>query len=571
MIEEIRIENLGVIGSARVPLGRGLTAITGETGAGKTMLLTGLSLLLGGRADASIVRSGSTQATAEGVFLTEPGSAVAERVREAGGEVDDDGSVVVARSVAAAGRSRAHLGGRSVPQALLVELAEELVTVHGQADQLRLRSPRRQREAVDVFAGAEHGQTLVAYRAAWAERQRVTGEVNELVAHAAEREREAEQLRAGLAEVERVDPQPGEDAELGAQAERLTHSEDLRIASLAAHTALSGTEGESGADGAAGLVEHARRTLDQVAQHDEALGDLAGRLAEVGYLLGDLSLDVARYLDGVQADPARLQAVQERRADLVSLTRSHSGTIDDVLAWASQAGLRLLELDDGDERVEALRARVQELDGQLGDLAGQVSAGRRDAAARLSTAVTAELAGLAMPNARFDVELAPAADFGPWGAEEVEMLLVAHAGAPRLPLGQGASGGELARVMLAIEVTLATASDTYRPTTLVFDEVDAGVGGKAAVEVGRRLAELARQAQVVVVTHLPQVAAFADHHVVVTKSHAGGADVVTASDVQVVTGPGRVAELARMLSGHEDSPTARVHAVELLQRSTVGR
>ena len=569
MIEEIRIENLGVIAAARVPLAPGLTAITGETGAGKTMLLTGLDLLLGGRADAARVRAGADQATAEGCFVVDRGSAVAERAAEAGAEIDDDGTLTVLRTVAAAGRSRAHLGGRTVPQALLAELAEHLVTVHGQADQARLRSPARQRAALDAFAGSAHGRRLKEYRAAWSERQRVTAELDDLVGHAQERTREAELLRLGLAEVERVEPQPGEDLELAAEAERLGHAEDLRMAAEAAHAAISGSEESLAAEGASALVDIARRAIEPVARHDDELRALAERLAEIEYTLADLGTDLARYADGVQADPGRLAAVQERRAQLTALSRAHGGTVDDVLAWASEAGLRLQELDQGEDRTAGLRERIAALDAELSRLAGLLSDGRADAGGRLAAAVTEELAGLAMPAARFDVVLTPA-ELGPWGAEDVEMRLAAHAGAPALPLGQGASGGELSRVMLAIEVALATApgSGAVRPPTFVFDEVDAGVGGKAAVEVGRRLAELARQAQVVVVTHLAQVAAFADSHVVVSKD-AG--EVVTASDVRTVAGEDRLSELARMLSGQEDSATALRHAAELLERSAVGR
>ncbi len=568
MIEEIRIENLGVIAGARVELGPGLTAITGETGAGKTMLLTGLGLLLGGRADAAVVRTGASAAAAEGVFVVAADAPAAERAVEAGAELDD-GRLTALRTVASAGRSRAFLGGRTVPQSVLAELAEHLVTVHGQADQVRLRSSARQRAALDAFAGPEHARLLEDYRAAWTERQRLAAELADLVGSAQERTREAELLQIGLAEVERIDPQPGEDLELAHEAERLGHAEDLRQAAQAAHDALMGTDDAQAPPGAAALADIARRGLEAVARHDEALDALARRLAEIGYVVADLGADLARYADEVQADPGRLAAVQERRAALVTLTRAHGGTVDDVLAWSSTAGLRLLELEQGEDRVSVVRARLEELTADLQGLADQVTAGRTEAADRLAAAVTAELAGLAMASAAFSVRLAPLAEPGPWGAEDVEMLLAAHAGAPALPLGQGASGGELSRVMLAIEVALATAPTATRPPTFVFDEVDAGVGGRAAVEVGRRLAELARGgSQVLVVTHLAQVAAFADRHVVVSKAEG---DVVTTTDVRVVAGDERVSELARMLSGQEDSATALQHAAELLERSVVGR
>ncbi|WP_250445752.1 DNA repair protein RecN [Actinotalea sp. C106] len=573
MIEEIRIEDLGVIGSATVPLGPGLTAITGETGAGKTMVLTGLSLLLGRKADPGTVRAGSPQATVEGRFVVDPASPAATRAEEAGAVLDEDGTLLAVRTVAAAGRSRAHLGGRGVPQAVLAQVAEELVTVHGQADQARLRSPSRQRLALDTFAGPEHLEVLASYRAAWSERGDLEAELDDLVTHARDRAREAELLRLGLAEVERIAPQPGEDETLAAESSRLGHAEDLRTAALTAQLALAGPEDATGLEGAVAAVEHARRTLDQVAEHDEALGALVGRLAEVGYLVNDVTVELGAYADGVQSDPARLEALHARRAELTTLARSHGGTLADVMVWADEAGHQLLDLDRGEDRTAEVRDRLAAVEATLEADGHRLSAARAEAADRLATAVTEELAGLAMAAARLEVVLEPVGALGAWGAEEVSMRLAAHAGAPSRPLGQGASGGELSRVMLALEVALATAptSGAARPPTFVFDEVDAGVGGRAAVEVGRRLAELGREAQVVVVTHLPQVAAFADQHLVVTKSQDAGADVVTASDVRLVEGEQRVAELARMLSGQEDSTSALEHAAELLERSVVGR
>ena len=572
MIEEIRISNLGVISNAQVGLGAGLTVLTGETGAGKTMVLTGLNLLLGGKADVGAVRTGQSSASVEGrIAVTEP-SPVTDRARDAGAELDEDGTLVVLRTVAAEGRSRAFLGGRSVPQAVLSDLADDLVTVHGQADQARLRSPARQRQALDAFAGAEHEALLEQYRAAWAERVRLDEEIRELTSRAQDRAREAELLRLGLAEVERVDPQPGEDVELAAETERLSHAEDLRAAATGAHAALSGGDDGVGEPTAVVAVDGARRLLEQAGQHDPVLAELATRLAEVGYLLADVVTEVSGYLQDLQADPLRLAAVQERRAQLAQLTRSYGADVDEVLAWYDAAGRRLLELDGGGERLAGLTERRGELTGVLDALAERLTEGRSRAAQALASAVTTELGGLAMAGARLVVDVRAADEAGPWGRDVVEMLLVPHAGAPARPLGKGASGGELSRVMLAIEVALATSpeSGAHRPPTFVFDEVDAGVGGKAAVEVGRRLASLAAGAQVLVVTHLAQVAAFADTHLVVTKGSGADADTVTESGVRAVTGADRVRELARMLSG-QDSEAARVHAAELLELSAVGR
>ena len=577
MIEEIRIENLGVIGRAHVELGPGLTVLTGETGAGKTMVLTALNLLLGGKADPATVRVGSSSAAVEGRVVLDPDAGALARAAEAGAELDDDGSLVILRTVGAGtdgttGRSRAFVGGRSVPQGLLAELADELVTVHGQADQARLRSPAVQREALDEFAGPAHREVLAGYRGAWGQRAKVDAELTDLVDRARDRTREAELLRLGLAEVERVDPQPDEDVTLAEEVDRLSHAEDLRTAAAGAHTALVGDADGVDASGAAiGTIEEARRLLEHEGAHDPALAALATRIAEAGYLLADVSTELAAYLEDLQADPLRLDAAQRRRAELATLTRSYGSTVAEVLTWADTAGRRLLDLDSGDERIEELRETRTRLDAELSTLADQLTAGRREAAQRLSAVVSEELSGLAMGGAELRVEVEPADERGPHGADRVEMLLVPHAGAPARPLGKGASGGELSRVMLAIEVALATAPGATRPGTFVFDEVDAGVGGRAAIEVGRRLSALAHGSQVLVVTHLAQVAAFADHHLVVTKSTADGVDVVTESDVRLVTRDERVRELARMLSGQEDSDAARTHAAELLELSSVGR
>ncbi|ROS30371.1 DNA repair protein RecN [Cellulomonas sp. PhB150] len=580
MIEEIRIADLGVIGRAHVELGAGLTVLTGETGAGKTMVLTALNLLLGGKADPATVRTGAASASVEGRVLLGGDQPAIQRAAEAGAELDDDGSLVLVRTVGAttdggAGRSRAFLGGRSVPQGVLGELAEHLVTVHGQADQARLRSPAHQREALDAFVGSDHAATLASYRTGWAERARVDAELADLVSRAQDRTREAELLRLGIAEVERVDPQPGEDVELAAEAERLAHAEDLRTAATTAHAALVGDADSGSVElvSAVDLVEQAKRALEHAGSHDPALAALATRVAEAGFLLADAATEISVYIEDLAADPRRLDAVHQRRAELTTVTRSYGADVAEVLAWADAAGRRLLDLDGGDERIEELRARRAELDDALTADASRLTAARADGAQRLAKAVTGELAGLAMGGAELRVAVEPADEPGPHGADRVEMLLVPHAGAPPRPLGKGASGGELSRVMLALEVALATAPDSgaSRPGTFVFDEVDAGVGGRAAVEVGRRLAALAKDSQVLVVTHLAQVAAFADHHLVVTKSSAGGVDVVTESDVRSVTDEDRVRELARMLSGQDDSDAARTHAAELLAQSAVGR
>ena len=549
------------------------------------MVLTGLNLLMGAKADPQSVRPGASSAAVEGRVRVSGRDAVLSRVDEAGGEVEDDGTVVILRTIAD-GRSRAHLGGRAVPQGVLAEIAEDLFTVHGQSDQLRLRTSAKQRDALDTFVGPAHQRVLAAYRAAWSERGGLLTEIADLEARGAERAREVELLRIGLEEIERVDPVTGEDAELLALIERLSNAEGLRTAATEAHEAVAGEDADGARENAIALVERARRAVDAAAHSDAELGVLATRFAEVGYLLSDVATDVAAYVDNLQADPAGLETAHNRMAELNALTRSYGETIDDVLQWASDAGLRLLDLDDGGDRLASMRDRVTELDGELGRLAEILTAERNHGASQLADAVTNELHGLAMGGAHLVVSVEPLEQPGPFGADQVTFLLVPHPGAPERPLGKGASGGELSRVMLALEVALATSggaaaertADTPR-STFVFDEVDAGVGGRAAVEVGRRLAQLGRSTQVVVVTHLAQVAAFADAHLVVTKSSDGdgatqGEDdgMITVTGVREVTADARVRELARMLSGQDDSETAadpRAGAPGVLGRGTI--
>ncbi len=582
MLEELRITSLGVIESSTLELGPGLTVITGETGAGKTMIVTALGLLLGGRADTGAVRSGARTARVEGVVRATAHPGFAAAVEEVGGEVEDD-RVVLARHVSAEGRSRAFVGGASVPVVRLAEVAQPLVAVHGQSDQHRLLQARAQREALDRFGGPELAGLAHEYGDLHGRLARVEAELDEVVATARERAREADLLRFGLAEVEAVDPVPGEDEALAAEESRLGHADTLRAAAEQAREALSSDDMGGGTPhDALGTTSAARRLLDGVRDHDPEAGELADRLAEVSYLLSDVAADVASYAARIDTDPARLAGVSERRAALTALTRKYGETVEEVLAWSQHSSHRLLELDGTDDRIAELRQQQQELREQLGNAAGRLSAARTEAAARLGAEVTAELTLLAMPHAVVTVAVhqteVPAPESGRpesgrpaplrvgdrWlrftgsGVDEVELLLAANLGADPRALHKGASGGELSRVMLAVEVALAGTSPV---PTFVFDEVDAGVGGSAAVEVGRRLAQLARNAQVLVVTHLPQVAAYADRHVVVEKSHDGS---VTSSGLTVLDGAARERELSRMLAGLADSDTALAHARELL-------
>jgi DNA repair protein RecN (Recombination protein N) len=583
MLEEIRIGQLGVIEASTLKLGPGLTVITGETGAGKTMVVTALGLLLGGRADSGMVRTGAATARVEGVVDARLLDGFGAAVDDAGGEIED-GHVVLARNVSSEGRSRAWVGGASVPVSRLAEVAEPLVAVHGQSDQHRLLRQRAQREALDRFGGAPVLALGTAYASLYARLESTERELDDVVASARERAREADLLRFGLGEIEAVDPKPGEDVQLAGDEARLGYADALRTAAEGAREALSS---ESGDPDALGAASAARTLLEGVREHDREAGALADRLAELTYLLSDLAADVASYASGIDADPARLAGVSERRAALTALTRKYGETVEEVLAWAEGSATRLLDLDGTEDRIEELRAQQRSLRAELSEAAETLSSARTEAATRLSAEVTGELSLLAMPDARLEIRVTqhetrpPATDPVPsgsplrvgkrWlrqtasGVDEIEFLLAANTGSEPRPLHKGASGGELSRVMLALEVALAGTSPV---PTFVFDEVDAGVGGSAAVEVGRRLAQLARTAQVLVVTHLPQVAAYADSHVLVEKASDGS---VTSSGLTVLDGPAREKELSRMLAGLSESDTALAHARELLEVAAPAR
>jgi DNA repair protein RecN (Recombination protein N) len=556
VIEEMRLRDLGVIAEATLPIGRGFTAITGETGAGKTMVVTGLGLLLGQRADSGAVRSGAAQASVDGVWIVPEHGAVADRVREAGGSVeplgDGTAELYVGRSVSSEGRGRATVGGRSAPAGVLADLADELVVVHGQSDQLRLRSAAAQREALDRFGGDEVQTARETYREAYEQWRAIDRELSGLTTDRDTRAAEAADLRAQLAEIEQAAPQPGEDAELAVRAERLANAEELRLAAAAAHDALSG-DGE--VPDAGSLLAEARRALERA--HDPALADLAIQAADLGYRTTDLAAALAGYLaDLDETGPHELAAVEERRAVLTALVRAH-GSLDAAIALLDTGSARLAELDDDGDRIERLIAEREEAASALDEAAGVLTVARTEAAARLGGAVTTELRALAMPDARLSVVVTPGAETSS-GRDDVAILLAPHSGADPRPVARGASGGELSRVMLAIEVVIAGVDPV---PTFVFDEVDAGIGGAAAIEVGRRLARLAEASQVIAVTHLAQVAAFANNHLSVVKASDGS---VTASDVRRLEGPDREAEMARLLSGLSDSEAALTHARELL-------
>ena len=561
MIADLRITDLGVICDATMSFHPGLTVVTGETGAGKTMIITGLGLLLGGRADPKLVRSGTDRARIEGRFVGSP-SEVVDRMLAAGGQLDADGELLVARHLTASGRSRAFLGGASVPAGLCTDVTADLVTIHGQSEQLRLAEPDRQRRVLDRFAGRAVTDPLDVYSRLWAELQAERSELAQLRKEAQSRAREIDLLRFGLDEIEKIAPARGEDLALAAEANRLQSADDLRAAAQSAVLALAGSDDEAG--GALAWLSAARKALEQTRADDVELATLASRLAETNYALTDITAELARYLDALDVEPARLEQIAARRARLSILTRKYGTTCDEVLAWAADAAERLRTLEDSDDRILVLTSRIEQLGAELGALAERISAARREAADRFSAQVLDELTALAMPYAtlRFQVT---GTELGPHGADAVDLVFSANRDVQPRSLGKVASGGELSRVRLALEVVLAAGREAG---TLVFDEIDAGVGGRVAVEIGRRLARLSHDTQVIVVTHLAQVAAFADQHYVVVKSSDGQ---VTTSGVVPVGEADRAAELARMMAGLETTDSALAHAGELVELAIADR
>lgn len=563
MISELRIAQLGVISEATLPLGPGFTVVTGETGAGKTMVVTALGLLLGARSDAGVVRLGAANALAEARLEMPVGSAALHRAEEAGAqsdEFDDVSELVISRSVSAEGRSRAHVGGRTVPIGVLSELGEMLVTVHGQSDQLRLKSAVAQREALDAFA--DNDDALEEYRERYEAWHRAIETLNDVRSNTAQRSFRAEQLRSALQDIDMVEPAPGEEETLKAESIKLTNVESLR---QAANLALNALQSEEFADvtDVSTLLDGARRAMDAAVADDPELGGLAQRLDEVLISVSDIATDLGAYAARLDDDaPTRLAEVEDRRGALAALTRKYAPTIDEVIAFRDSAQRELDELEDREFSVEALEETVSRTRQELLDQAAVLSSRRNAAAQELSSRVSAELKALAMPDAALLVAV-EATEPASHGADDISFLLQPHQGSAPRPLGKGASGGELSRVMLALEVVLAESNPV---PTFVFDEVDSGVGGKAAVEIGRRLAMLAQHVQVLVVTHLPQVAAFADQHVRVKKSSDGG---LTSSDVALLDTSERKVELARMLAGQEDSTAAQAHAEELLAEAAL--
>ena len=559
MIEQLRIKNLGVIRDATLDFSPGLTVLTGETSAGKTMVFRSLHLLFGGKADSALISTGAEQASVE-ADVAMPTELIS-RLDELGGEVEDGNIAIISRQVNSTGRSRSFAGGVSVPAGVVGELGEALVAVHGQSDQLRLTKTEQQRQLLDRYAGETVAKPMAKYTGLWDAQRTLERRIESLTADAGTRAAQLERITRILEQVDSLKPLPGEDNELDDEAKRLSHTEALYEVTARASDLLTG--GQSDDLPVVAALVTARKGLDHERNLDATLGEFADRMKELEILAADLSADISAYSSGIDASPQRLAFVESRRAALKTLTREF-GDVDDLLAWVTENRPRLAELEGGDEVLGQLREELAQVKADLVKSAADITKARTKAAAAFSAQVTGELESLAMPGATVQFRLSPATP-GPSGADLIELGLISRPDSPWIPMSKGASGGELSRIMLAVEVVLAAADPTE---TFVFDEVDAGVGGAAAVEVGKRLARLARNAQVIVVTHLPQVAAFADRHLVIARSD--GQEVHSSSVSEVQQGE-RVAELSRMLAGLADSQAGTQLAEELLALAKVER
>ena len=563
-LEEISIRNLGIIEQSELELGRGLNVLTGETGAGKTMILTALSLVLGGKSDSSLVRHGAERLVATAQFsVTEESRG---QLDEIGAEVEGT-SLIVTRTVNSDGKSKASCGGVSVPAGTLAEVTERLVEIHGQSANAQIVKPARQRELLDRFGGSAIAEALVTYQQQFAQYLELKDRIKAMKASANKRDGEIAELEEFLAAWSKLKAVRNEPSSVEDEIRRLSSVEDLRIASSGALAALDSEE-----SGALTLLHSARRFLDAAKGKDSRLEEIAERVAESLYILDDASTDLASYATALEADPERLDFLQNRKAELNLFIKRWGGPgapDGELVALAAKAKTgkeSIADLQGGDERIAELENDLAKMKKSLLAAAQSLTDARTTAASKLSTSVTTEIQSLAMPHTQFFVEIASLdysaslkeSDFTQLGCDEVTMQIQGQIDGPKIALGKGASGGEMSRIMLALEVVIAA---SHPVGTYIFDEVDAGVGGKAAIEVGKRLHSLAQHSQVIVVTHLPQVAAWADTHFVVKKSSDGS---VVQSGVLKLGQSERVEEIARMLAGLEESSSAREHAAELL-------
>lgn len=555
MIRSVRIRGLGVIDETVLEPSSALTAVTGETGAGKTMVVTGIGLLLGDKADTGLVRHGCDRAVVEAVLDTPD----AGRVSELGGTVED-GEVICARHITSR-RSRALLGGAQVTASQLAHIVGDQVTIHGQSEQVRLVDAARQLDVVDRAAGDELAGHLSRHAQLWSEFRAASQRLQRLNEDRAGAEMEREVLTRRVGEVDAVDPKPHEDDDLIAEMAGLQAAQSIRESLNKADVLLNGVETSTGPQpGALALLEQAVHELDGTGDADPRAAELAERARQMSYDLTDLAASVAGHAARAEADPQRLEELGGRLAAIQRLLRARTTTLDDLLESTAADRHRLAELDPGATDLDSLGQQVEQLRSELRRSADHMSAVRRRTAVRLAAEVRPELAALAMPHARLEFRVEPA-PMGPRGADSVTIMLAANPGSDLAPLAKAASGGELSRVRLALEVVVA---QPQVPQTFVFDEIDSGVGGAVGIEIGRRLRQLARRHQVIVVTHLAQVAAFADTHVVITKASDGA---ITSSGLREVTGSEREIELSRMMSGMVDSESGLEHAHDLLREA----
>ena len=556
-LEEITIRSIGVIDQSTLEISKGLTVLTGETGAGKTMILTALNLILGGKADSALVRKGSERLVASGRFTIPKAS---EYLFE--DVLVEDGELILTRTVASDGKSKATTNGVSATASTLTTVGENLVEVHGQAANQNITKSSRQRELVDRF-----GQiSLVDYKSALGEYHELKDRISALKKSIAQKDKELSELREFANAFKKLNPSVNELVEIDGEIARLSSVEEFRLATAQAISAIE--DEEAGSLTSLGV---ARRALEAARGKDPLLEGVYQQLSESFFLLDDAHSALNSYQSKLEADPVRLDFLHARKADINTLIKkfggsgSHEQDLTELALRYKNSADAIADLEGGDVRLQELEKQLSGHKKVLLTAAKSLSDSRTKAAAQLSKLVTAEIQQLSMPHASFVAQVDSAdytapkeSDFAAHGCDDIAMFIQGHKDAPLVALAKGASGGEMSRVMLALEVVIAT---THPIGTYVFDEVDAGVGGKAAIEVGKRLHQLAQHAQVIVVTHLPQVAAWADSHFVVTKNNDG---TVSQSDVRMVAGEERIEEIARMLAGLENSSSAREHATELL-------
>ena len=569
-LEEITIRSIGVIEQSNLELSKGLTVLTGETGAGKTMILTALNLILGGKSDSSLVRKGSERLVASGRFRVPPNSSL---IFEESGLQVEDGELIITRTVALDGKSKATCNSIAVPASTLSSVADLLVEVHAQAANLSITKSARQRELLDRFAGTELSKAFASYKKSLEEYHDLKTRIAQLKSTLNSRDSELVALREFVTLMSKLRVERGEYSQVLVEIERLSSVEELRLAASNAHAVID--EQEQGSLTTLGIT---RKALDSARAKDPLLEDAYQKTSEAFFILDDVKNDLASYLSRLEADPARLDFLNARKADLVALVKKYGAVpeiepaLEELIARFENATESMEDLEGGDAKLRELETQLVDSKKRLVVAAKALTLVRQRAASAISDQVSKEMSQLSMPHASFKVQLLSAdysalkeSDFTSSGCDEVSMLIQNHKDAPLVALAKGASGGEMSRVMLALEVVIAS---THPVGTYVFDEVDAGVGGKAAIEVGRRLHALSKHAQVIVVTHLPQVAAWADSHYVVTKNSDGS---ITESNVQKVQNSARIAEIARMLSGMESSSSALEHAAELLELPLSGR